>query len=54
MAKDKNTNKARTIKVLGDGVERNYERERYKEFYCYGRKNVEEVCGACILRFACF
>lgn len=44
----------RTIRVLGDGKERNYEIERYRDFLCYGRKNIEEVCGNCKLRFACF
>jgi len=44
----------RTIKVLGDGEERNREIERYRDFICFGRKNVDEVCGNCKLRFACF
>jgi len=43
----------RTIRIAGS--ERNsFEIERYREFICYGRKNIEEVCGSCKLRFACF
>lgn len=43
----------RTIKVLGN-KETSYEIERYKDFFCYGRKNINEVCGVCKLRFPCF
>lgn len=46
------------IKILGDGKERDglgggREIERYREFHCYGRRNIEEVCGNCKLRFVC-
>ena len=43
----------RTIKVLGD-KETSYEIERYRDFICYGRKNIDDVCSTCKLRFACF
>ena len=43
----------RTIKVIGNR-ETSYEIERYRDFICYGRKNIDEVCGACKLRFACY
>ena len=43
----------RTIRIVGDGEIRDAEIERYRDFMCYGAKNVEEVCGACVLRFQC-
>lgn len=43
-----------TIKVIGDNIERNYSIERFREFQCYGRKNADDVCGKCNLRFECF
>ena len=43
----------RTIKIIGYR-ETSYDIERYRDFICYGRKNIDEVCGACKLRFACF
>jgi hypothetical protein len=27
---------------------------RFKEFLCYGRKNIDKVCSKCNLRFECF
>lgn len=45
---------ARIIRILGDGQERDREIERYKDFHCYGRQNVDGVCGNCRLRFLCF
>ena len=54
MKKDKEEEvEPRTIKVLGNR-ETSYDIERYRDFICYGRKNIDEVCGACKLRFACF
>lgn len=44
----------RIIRVLGDGKQRDYQIEHYKDFHCYGRQNVDEVCGNCKLRFRCF
>ncbi len=45
---------ARIIRVLGYGKERDKEIEHYKDFHCYGRQNIDDVCGSCRLRFLCF
>ena len=44
----------RIIRVLGDGKERDREIEHYKDFHCFGRLNVDDVCCNCRLRFRCF
>uniref|UniRef100_A0A6M3KZP1 Uncharacterized protein n=1 Tax=viral metagenome TaxID=1070528 RepID=A0A6M3KZP1_9ZZZZ len=44
----------RIIRVVGDGKERNREIEHYRDFHCYGRQNIDNVCGNCKLRFRCF
>ena len=44
----------RIIRVLGDGKERDRKIEHYKDFHCYGRLNVDDVCTNCRLRFRCF
>ncbi len=50
---DEQSIEPRTIKVLGS-IETSYDIERYRDFICYGRKNIDDVCGACTLRFTCF
>ncbi len=45
---------ARIIRVIGDGKERNNKVERYREFHCYGRQDIDNVCGNCKFRFLCF
>jgi len=41
----------KTIRVVGKtGDGRNW----WKEFHCYGTKNVDDVCEDCMLKFACF
>ncbi|MFA7101262.1 MAG: hypothetical protein WC196_05980 [Bacilli bacterium] len=45
---------ARIIRILGSGKERDREIEHYREFYCYGRQDIDNVCGNCRLRFICF
>ncbi len=44
----------RIIRILGSGVEKDREIEHYKDFHCYGRVNVDNICGNCNLRFRCF
>lgn len=45
---------ARTIRVMGMDREVSGYIERHRDFLCYGRKNVKDVCSVCALRFTCF
>jgi len=49
-----NNDNERIIRVLGSGKERDREIEHYKDFHCFGRTNIDDVCGNCKLRFRCF
>lgn len=42
------------IHITGNNLRVSSGIEKYKEFYCYGRKNADKVCSNCTLRFTCF
>ena len=45
---------SQVIRIVFDDDKHNYDNERYKEYHCYGREDVERLCKQCSLRFQCF
>ncbi len=46
--------KGRIIHIIGNNKMTNNGYERYRDFHCFGQKNIDVACAKCKLRFQCF